>query len=69
MFQNLLGKTVEVYINDMLVKSIYAEDHIDHLKQSFEALHKYNMKLNPIKCVFSVVSSKFLGYVVTTRGI
>ena len=69
MFQDLLGKTMEVYINDMLVKSLHAEDHIDHLRQSFEVLRKYNMKLNPTKCAFGVTSGKFLGYVVTKRGI
>ena len=69
MFHNLLGKTMEVYIDDMLVKSLHAEDHVDHLKQSFEVLCKYNMKRNPKKCFFGVASGKFLGYVVTKRGI
>lgn len=65
----MLGKTMEVYIDNMLVKSWCAEDHIDHLKQSFKVLHKYNMKLNLTKCVFGVTSGKLLGYVVTKRGI
>lgn len=69
MFQKLLGKMMEVYIDNMLVKSLRAEDHISHLKQSFEILCKYNMKLNPTKCVFGVTSGKFLGYVVTKCGI
>ncbi len=56
---------MEVYIDDMLVKSLCVEDHIEHLKQSFEVLRKYNMKLNPTKCVFGVASGKFLRYVVT----
>ena len=56
---------MEVYIDDMLVKSLRVEDHIKQLKQSFEVLRKYNMKLNPTKCVFGVTSGKFLGYVVT----
>ena len=56
---------MEVYIDEILVKSLHAEDHIDHLKQSFEVLHKYNMKLNPTKCVFGIASDKFLGYIVT----
>ena len=60
---------MEVYIDDMLVKSLGAEDHISHLKQSFEVLRKYNIKLNPTKCVFGVTSGKFLGYVITKRGI
>ena len=56
MFQDLLKKTMEVNIDDILVKSLCAEDHIDHLKQSFEVLRKYNMKLNPMKCVFGIAS-------------
>ena len=69
MFQDLLGKTMKVYIDDMLVRSLRAKDYIDHLKQSFEVLRKYNIKLNPIKCVFGVTSGKFLEHVVTKRGI
>ena len=69
MFQYLLGKIMEVYINDMLVKSLRAENHIDHLRQSFKILHEYNIKLNPTKYVFGVASGKFLGYIVTQRGI
>ena len=64
-FQDLLGKTMEFYSNDMLVKSLHAENHINHLRQSFDVLHKYNMKINPTKCVFAVASGKFLRYVVT----
>ena len=59
----------EVYIDDMLVKSLEAEVHISHLKQAFFTLRKYNMKLNPAKCSFGVSSGKFLGYIVTHRGI
>ena len=53
----------------MLVKSLVASDHIKHLKQAFEVLKKYNMKLNPAKCSFGVTSRKFLAYLVTKRGI
>ena len=69
MFQDLLSKTMEVCIDEMFIKSLHAENHIDHLSQLFEILCKYNMKLNPTKCVFGVTSGKFLGYVVTKRGI
>ena len=69
MFADMLGKTMEVYIDDMLVKSLAAENHLDHLKQAFQVLEKYNMKLNPTKCSFGVSSGKFLGYLVTKRGI
>ncbi|KAJ9552481.1 hypothetical protein OSB04_016526 [Centaurea solstitialis] len=49
MFKEHLGRTMEVYINDMLVKSERSHDHIDHLKQSFDILRQYKMKLNPTK--------------------
>ncbi|XP_056864067.1 uncharacterized protein LOC130511206 [Raphanus sativus] len=60
---------MEVYIDDMLVKSLDAEDHISHLQQAFTTLRRYTMKLNPSKCSFGVSSGKFLGYIVTHRGI
>nr|XP_009611301.1 uncharacterized protein LOC104104822 [Nicotiana tomentosiformis] len=69
MFQEYLGKTMEVYIDDMLVKSTQAEDHFQHLSPTFEILRRYSMKLNLEKCVFGVASSKFLGFLVSDRGI
>ncbi|XP_010495428.1 PREDICTED: uncharacterized protein LOC104772525 [Camelina sativa] len=60
---------MEVYIDDMLVKSQHAKDHITHLRQCFDTLNKYGMKLNPAKCTFAVKSGEFLGYLVTRRGI
>ncbi|KAI3719985.1 hypothetical protein L6452_20892 [Arctium lappa] len=61
MFKEHLGDTMEVYIDDMLVKSKYTDDHIGHLKQSFDILREYKMKLNPTKCSFGVRAGKFLG--------
>ncbi|XP_048614819.1 uncharacterized protein LOC125587766 [Brassica napus] len=69
MFADKLGVTMEVYIDDMLVKSLHAADHLCHLKDCFETLNKYGMKLNPAKCTFGVSSGEFLGYIVTQRGI
>ncbi|KAG7536468.1 Ribonuclease H-like superfamily [Arabidopsis suecica] len=69
MFAEQLGRTVEVYIDDMLVKSPKADDHVQNLRQCFDVLNKYQMKLNPAKCTFAVTSGEFLGYVVTKRGI
>ena len=60
---------MEVYIDNMLVKSFLAEQHLDPLYQAFEVLQKYIMKLNPTKCSFDVASGKFLGYMVIQRGI
>lgn len=69
MFKEQLGDTMEVYIDDMVVKSKKAEDHLRDLKVAFRILDQYNMKLNPAKCHFGVGSGKFLGYMVTKRGI
>jgi hypothetical protein len=69
MFSSRLGKTVEVYIDDMVVKSILAEDHLRDLQAVFNTLRKYGLKLNASKCAFGVGSGKFLGFMVTQRGI
>ena len=60
---------MEVYVDDMLVKSKKAADHIRHLGEAFDILRKYQMKLNPKKCSFGVSAGKFLGYIVSFRGI
>ena len=60
---------MEVYIDDMLVKSIKAELHITHLAEAFQVLKSYNMKLNPAKCAFGVSAGKFLGFIANNRGI
>ena len=60
---------MEVYIDDMLVKSIKAKLHITHLAEAFQVLKSYNMKLNQAKCAFGVSAGKFLGFIVNIRGI
>uniref|UniRef100_A0A2N9GXC3 RNase H type-1 domain-containing protein n=1 Tax=Fagus sylvatica TaxID=28930 RepID=A0A2N9GXC3_FAGSY len=64
-----IGRNVEVYVDDMLVKSKKDDNHLADLKETFQALRRYNMKLNPAKCVFGVSSGKFLGFMVSQRGI
>ena len=64
-----LGKTMEVYIDDLLVKSKEHLDHAGHLQEAFKLLRAYNMKLNPSKCAFGVSAGPFLGLMVTHRGI
>ena len=54
MFRPLLDSTMEVYIDDMLVKSKQCLDHAAHLQQTFDLLREYGMKLNPLKCAFGV---------------
>ena len=53
----------------MLVKSLRENDHLDDLQETFNTLWSYNMKLNPSKCVFGVTAEKFLGFMVSQRGI
>ena len=68
MFKEQIGKTMKVYINDMLVKSKVASDHIAHLAKMFKILRTYRMKLNLLKCAFGVASEKFLGVMVNQLG-
>ena len=69
MFTQQIGRNVQVYVNDMLVKSLRENDHLDDLQETFDTLRSYNMKLNPSKCVFEVTAGKFLGFLVSQRGI
>ncbi|RVW78024.1 Retrovirus-related Pol polyprotein from transposon opus [Vitis vinifera] len=68
-FKPLIGHTVEVYIDDIVVKSKTREQHVLHLQEVFHLLRKYGMKLNPSKCAFGVSAGKFLGFMVSQRGI
>ena len=56
---------MEVYLDDMLIKSLLATNHVDNLREMLLILRRYEMKLNPNKCVFGVESGKFLGYIVS----
>lgn len=69
MFADQLGHTMEVYIDDMLVKSLVAKDHVGHLRTCFKIFNEYDMKLNPTMCSFGITSGEFLGYIVTHRCI
>ena len=69
MFAHQIGRNVQVYIDDILVKSIWEDDHLDDLKETFNTLHSYNMKLNSNKCAFGVMAGKFLGFMVSQKGI
>ena len=68
-FEPQLGKNIEVYIDDMVVKSKVEFDHIDDLRNIFGILRKYKLHLNAAKCSFSVGSGNFLGYMDTHREI
>ena len=69
MFELQLGKNIEIYIDDMVVKSKMVSEHLGDLRAIFEILRKYKLHLNASKCSFDMGSSKFLGYMVTCRGI
>ena len=69
MFELQLGKNVEVYIDDMVVKSKLVFEYLTDLTSIFEILRKHKLHLNASKCSFGVGSGKFLGYMVTHRGI
>jgi hypothetical protein len=68
-FHDLLGVLMEVYIDDVVVKSVGLEDHMTDLKLSLERMKKYELRMNPLKCTFGVMSGKFLGFVVHEHGI
>ena len=68
-FEPRLGKNVEVYIDDMVVKSKLVSEHLADLSNIFEILRQHKLCLNASKCSFGVASGKFLGYMVTHRGI
>ena len=69
LFEPLIGRTMEVYVDYMVVKSKLQSDHHVDLRKTFEILRAFNMKLNPKKCVFGVRSGKFLGFMISHRGI
>ena len=69
MFSKQIGRNMEVYMDDMLIRSKEELAHLDDLKETFATLKQYQMRLNPSKYVFGVASRKFLGFVVSQRGI
>ena len=68
-FEPQLGKNIEVYIDDMVVKSKEVSDHVDDLENIFRTLRKQKLHLNASKCSVGVGLGKFLGYMVTHRRI
>ena len=68
-FESQLGKNIEVYIDDMVVKSKLESEHVNDLGNIFEILRRHKLRLNASKCSFGVGSGKFLGYMVTHYGI
>ena len=69
MFARQIGRNVQVYVDNMLVKSLRKDNNLGDLQETFNTLREYNMKLNPNKCVFRVIVGKFLGFMVSQWGI
>ena len=69
MFELQLGKSIEIYVDDMVVKSKVVSKHLGDLSSTFNVLRKHKLRLNASKCSFGVRLGKFLGYMITHRGI
>ena len=69
MFGHLIGKTVEVYIDDILIKSVRKENHIEDLREVLRVLRSNKLRLNASKCIFGVSLGKFLGHMVSYNGV
>ena len=69
MFRPQIGRNVEVYVNNMLIKSVKEARHLGDLQETFDTLRRYKMKPNPSKCAFKVSLGKFFGFMVSQRGI
>ena len=69
MFEPQLDRSIEVYVDDMVVKSKVVSEHVEDLTNISEILRRHKLRLNKSKCSFRVGSGKFLGYMVTHRGI
>ncbi|XP_043812740.1 uncharacterized protein LOC110608389 [Manihot esculenta] len=68
-FKEQIGRNIEVYVDDMVVKSSTFQQHLMDLREVFEVLERYRMRLNPAKCAFFIRGGKFLGYMVSGKGI
>ena len=69
LFKHRLERNMEVYMDDMIVKSKTTSAHLADLAETFQTLRRFNMRLNPTKCVFGVNSGKFLNFIIHQRGI
>ena len=69
LFHDMMHRDVEVYVDDMIVKSQDRVDHLSALQRFFERIRRFKLRLNPKKCTFRVTSGKFLGHIVSERGI
>jgi hypothetical protein len=68
-FHDLLGMIIEIYIDDLVVKSSNFEENFMSLRLAFEKMRQYHLKMNPTKCAFGVSAGRFLGFIVHEGGI
>ncbi|GKV39784.1 hypothetical protein SLEP1_g47502 [Rubroshorea leprosula] len=68
-FHDMIGRFMEIYIDDVVVKSIEDEEHLEHLRKAFERMRHHGLKMNPLKCAFGVTAGNFLGFLVHERGL
>lgn len=68
-FHDYIETFMKIYIDDIVIKSVSGNGHLDQLKQSFERMRKHGLKMNPLKCAFCVQVGDFLGFVVHKKGV
>lgn len=68
-FSSRIGRNLEVYVNDVLIKTRKKLNHVKDLEETFESIRKFNMRLKPNKCTFRVQVRKFIGFMITHLGI
>ena len=69
LLHDMMHNEVEVYVNNMIVKSKDRESHTMHLRKFSERIREYRLRLNPQKCTFGVTAEKFLGFLVSDKGV
>ena len=68
-FHDMIGHSLEVYIDDVVIKSPEEGNHVTSLRKAFLRMRQHKLKMNPKKCVFGVQAGNFLGFLVHQRGI
>jgi hypothetical protein len=68
LFHDMMHREVEIYVDDILAKLKKEEDHVQVFMKLFERLHKFQLRLNPAKCLFGVKMRKLLGFIVSSQG-
>ena len=69
LFHNMMHKEIDVYVDDMIVKSRSKEEHLVNLRKFFEGWVKFKLRFNPAKCTFGVKYGKLLGFIISKKGI